>query len=42
MFGAEENPEDACSINKLTIENDVVNIKTEELGNEDDEYNPFE
>ena len=41
MFGEEENPEDPCSINKLKIENDVVNIKTEELGNEND-YNPFE
>jgi DNA-directed RNA polymerase II subunit RPB1 len=42
MFGEEENPEDSCSINKLTMENNVVNIKTEELGNDNDDYNPFD
>jgi DNA-directed RNA polymerase II subunit RPB1 len=41
MFGTFENPEEPCSINKLSIDNNVVNIKTEELGEEDDDYNPF-
>jgi DNA-directed RNA polymerase beta' subunit len=40
LFGDEENPEDQCSTYKLTIENNVVNIQTEELG-DDDDYNPF-
>jgi len=41
LFGEQENPEDPCSINKLTMENNVANIETEELGSDDD-YNPFE
>jgi len=40
LFGDEENPEDQCSTYKLTIENNVINIQTEELG-DDDDYNPF-
>ena len=42
LFGGEENPDDPCSTNKLTIENNSVNIKYEELGKDDDGYNPFE
>lgn len=41
LFGGEENPDDICSTRKLTIENNVINIKTEELG-DDNDYNPFE
>jgi DNA-directed RNA polymerase II subunit RPB1 len=42
LFGTFENPDDPCSINKLSIDNNVVNIKTEELGQDNDDYNPFE
>ena len=41
LFGEQENPEDPCSINKLTIENNVSNIISQEMGSDDD-YNPFE
>ena len=41
LFDIQESAEDPCSINKLTIENNVLHIETEELGNDDD-YNPFE
>ena len=41
LFGKFENPDDPCSKNKLSIDNNVVNIKTEELGEENDDYNPF-
>ena len=39
FFGAVENPEDPCGINKITIQNNVVTIKTEDLG-KDNSYNP--
>jgi hypothetical protein len=39
MFGGIENTEDKCSTNKLTIQNNVVNIKASDLG-EDNNYNP--
>jgi DNA-directed RNA polymerase beta' subunit len=42
LFGTFDNPEDPCSINKLSIDNNVVNIKTEQLGEDNDDYNPFE
>ena len=42
LFGTFDNPEDTCSINKLSIDNNVVNIKTEQLGEDNDDYNPFE
>jgi hypothetical protein len=42
LFGEQENPEDPCSINKLTIENNVSNILMQEMGSDDDDYNPFE
>jgi DNA-directed RNA polymerase II subunit RPB1 len=41
LFGDEENPDDPCSVSKLAIENNAVNIHAEELG-DDDDYNPFE
>ena len=41
LFGQFENPEDPCAMNKLSIDNNVVNIKAEELGEDNDEYNPF-
>jgi DNA-directed RNA polymerase beta' subunit len=41
LFGNFENPEDPCSKNKLSIDNNVVNIKVEELGDDNDDYNPF-
>ena len=39
VFGGLENDDDKCSKNKLVIENNVVNIKASDLGNDDD-YNP--
>ena len=39
FFGGVNNPEDPCSINKLSIQNNVVTIKPEDLGN-DNTYNP--
>jgi len=39
FFGAVENPEDPCGINKITIQNNVVTIKAEDLGR-DNSYNP--
>jgi DNA-directed RNA polymerase beta' subunit len=39
FFGAVENPEDPCGINKITIQNNVITIKTEDLG-KDNSYNP--
>jgi len=34
-----ENPSDVCSVSRMTIENNVRNIKTVDLG-KDDDYNP--
>jgi len=39
MFGGVENPDDQCSSNKLTIQNNVVSIKTQDLG-QDNTYDP--
>jgi DNA-directed RNA polymerase II subunit RPB1 len=39
FFGGVNNPEDPCGINKLSIQNNVVTIKPEDLGN-DNTYNP--
>jgi DNA-directed RNA polymerase II subunit RPB1 len=39
MMGGIEDPDDACSNNKLTIQNNVSTIKTADLG-EDNDYNP--
>jgi len=40
LFGMIEDPADSCSTKNLTIENNVVNIQTEEMGGDND-YNPF-
>jgi DNA-directed RNA polymerase II subunit RPB1 len=42
LFGNFENPDDPCAINKLSIDNNVVNIKIETMGDDNEEYNPFE
>jgi len=39
MFGGLESQDDVCSTNKLVIQNNVVNIKSSDLGG-DNEYNP--
>jgi DNA-directed RNA polymerase II subunit RPB1 len=39
MMGGIEDPDDACSNNKLTIQNNVSTIKTSDLG-QDNDYNP--
>jgi DNA-directed RNA polymerase beta' subunit len=41
LFGAIEDDKDACSTKNLTIEDNIVNIMTEDLGGDND-YNPFE
>ena len=39
FFGGIENPEDPCGINKISIQNNVVTIKQEDMG-KDNDYNP--
>jgi hypothetical protein len=39
FFGAVENPNDPCGINKLTIQNNVISIKPENMGSDND-YDP--
>jgi len=39
LFGGLENPYDACSTNNLLVQNNVVNIKAANLG-DDNDYNP--
>jgi DNA-directed RNA polymerase II subunit RPB1 len=39
FFGSVENPEDPCGINKLTIQNNVITIKPENMGS-DNNYDP--
>lgn len=39
FFGAVENPEDPCGINKISIQNNVVTIQPEDMG-KDNTYNP--
>jgi DNA-directed RNA polymerase beta' subunit len=34
------NPDDPCSISKLTIQNNVVSIKQTKMGNDENDYNP--
>jgi len=36
-----ENANDMCSVNNLTMENNVANITAEELGGDDNDYDPF-
>jgi predicted membrane protein len=40
FFGNIDNPTDPCSINNLSIQNNVISIKPKFNGNDDDEYNP--
>jgi DNA-directed RNA polymerase II subunit RPB1 len=40
LFGKVEDQQDVCSTKNLTIETNVANIKTEEMGDNND-YNPF-
>ena len=39
MFGDIDNPNDPCSSSKLMIQNNVISIKTSDLG-KDNDYNP--
>ncbi len=39
FFGDAENPDDPCGLNKITIQNNVITIKSENMGN-DNSYNP--
>ena len=39
FFGNVQNPEDHCDINKITIQNNVITIKEEDMG-KDNNYNP--
>ena len=39
FFGEVDNPEDPCSANKINIQNNVITIKAENMGNDND-YNP--
>ena len=39
FFGTVENPDDPCGINKISIQNNVINIEGEDLGNTSDKYN---
>jgi DNA-directed RNA polymerase II subunit RPB1 len=40
FFGAVENPEDPCGINKIAIQNNVITIKPQDIGKDNDDYNP--
>jgi DNA-directed RNA polymerase II subunit RPB1 len=40
FFGKLENPDDKCSINNLAIQNNVISIKPNDLGSDDNDYNP--
>ena len=39
FFGKVDNPEDPCGVNKISIQNNVVTIKEEDMG-KDNNYNP--
>jgi DNA-directed RNA polymerase beta' subunit len=39
FFGAIENPDDPCGVNKISIQNNVITIKEEDMG-KDNNYNP--
>jgi len=39
FFGSEENPNDPCSITNMAIQNNVISIKTSDMGSSND-YNP--
>ena len=38
-FGMVENPDDPCGVNKIAIQNNVITIKAEDMG-DDNDYNP--
>jgi len=38
-FGKVENPDDPCGVNKISIQNNVITIKAEDMGGDND-YNP--
>jgi DNA-directed RNA polymerase II subunit RPB1 len=40
FFGAVENPEDPCGVNKISIQNNVLTIHEEDLGKDNVKYNP--
>jgi hypothetical protein len=40
MFGGIESADATCSTNKLVIQNNVVSIKSKDMGKGVDEYNP--
>ena len=40
FFGSTENPSDPCSINNLSIQNNVISIKNTEMGTIQKDYNP--
>ena len=40
FFGDIDNPNDKCSVNKITIQNNVISIKPKDMGNDNDDYNP--
>ena len=39
FFETVEDPQDPCGINKLTVQNNVISIKPEDMGG-DNNYNP--
>jgi len=39
FFGNIENPNDTCSVNKISIQNNAISIKPKDMG-EDNDYNP--
>lgn len=41
LFKGIENPNDACSKQTMEINTNVTNIQVEEMGEDNDEYNPF-
>jgi DNA-directed RNA polymerase II subunit RPB1 len=38
-FGIVENPDDPCGVNKISIQNNVITIQAQDMGNDND-YNP--
>ena len=39
FFGTIDNPNDTCSMNKISIQNNAISIKPKDMG-DDDDYNP--
>jgi DNA-directed RNA polymerase II subunit RPB1 len=40
FFGTIENPDDPCSVGKLAIQNNVISIKSSDMGSDNNDYNP--